>query len=154
MIAAEENTYAFWQSSSPVRRVGRPTIGKIERRKKMLAKRTVLMLLIGLSTAYAANASELLGQAATDKSARSGSTPGVSSPSNSQVAMEVRRALGNASGMDVSRISVIADAGTVTLLGSTTNHQQIDRAQQLAESVGAVKNVINHLTVRNAGRGS
>ncbi|WP_081079381.1 BON domain-containing protein [Burkholderia cepacia] len=120
----------------------------------MLMKLVTLMLLFGLPIAYAANASVLPNLAAEDTSARINSTPEVSSPTEGKLATAVRLALGKANEMDASRIAVTAHAGTVTLLGSAPDQQQIDRAQQLAESVSGVKNVINHLVMIAPGRGS
>ncbi|WP_174421779.1 MULTISPECIES: BON domain-containing protein [Burkholderia cepacia complex] len=116
----------------------------------MILKRSGATILIGLSLTHAAYA---LGP--SDVAAEGiDSQASVQSISERPVATEVRRTLGNANGMDVSRMSVTALSGTVTLSGSATNQQQIDRATQLAASVDGVKDVINNLVIRTSGRGS
>ncbi|WP_082725275.1 BON domain-containing protein [Burkholderia sp. RF4-BP95] len=116
----------------------------------MIVKRSGATILIVLSltqAAYALGPSNAGAQGIDSQS-------GVQSTSGRHVATEVRRALGNANGMNVSRMSVTAHSGTVTLSGSATDQRQIDRATQLAASVDGVKDVINHLAVRASGRGS
>ncbi|QTB53407.1 BON domain-containing protein [Burkholderia pseudomallei] len=116
----------------------------------MIVKRGTATILIGLSlthAAYALGPSDVNAEGSDSQSSAS-SIPG------RHVATDVRRALGNAIGMNVSRMSVTARSGTVTLSGSATDQQQIDRATQLAASIDGVKDVVNNLVIRVSGTGS
>jgi hyperosmotically inducible periplasmic protein len=109
----------------------------------MLCKLSAVTMLLGLSVACSAYA------AGTDPAA----APQAGSPGPGLAAL-VRGALASANGINVSRISVLSDSGSVTLEGSAPDAQQVDRATQLAARVPGVRDVINHLTVRAPGSGS
>lgn len=63
----------------------------------------------------------------------------------------VRRALEHTPGITTSDITVLARAGTVTLLGSVPDQNQIIHAEAVAASVPNVQSVNNQLTVRPLG---
>lgn len=116
----------------------------------MIVKRTALTLLVGLSTACAANAY----QQSTVAEPGAETTSAVSATSDHHLATDVRRALGHASGLNVSRVAVTAAGGKVTLSGSAPTQEQIALAQQLASRVAGVTDVTNNLVVRTSGKGS
>jgi osmotically-inducible protein OsmY len=65
----------------------------------------------------------------------------------------VRRALDNAQGFDVSGVFVRARGGTVTLSGTVTSGNQIQRAEYIAKSVQGVTAVNNKLALFHGGNG-
>lgn len=116
----------------------------------MIGKCTALALLVGLSTAGIANAA----QPSTTEQVRTEATTAAPVSSDGHLATEVRRVIGQASGINVSRVAVTANGGKVTLLGSAPTEEEIARVQRLASRVSGVTDVTSHLTVRASGRGS
>ncbi|WJF90885.1 BON domain-containing protein [Paraburkholderia bonniea] len=90
--------------------------------------------------------------AGTMASAPAAAAPAAKSSSkhaNGALGRKVRGALAKAQGIDVSKISVRARNGSVTLTGSVPDAGQIDLATQAAKSVAGVKSVQNKLSVQS-----
>jgi hyperosmotically inducible periplasmic protein len=68
-----------------------------------------------------------------------------------KLAHAVRAALTKTKGLSTSDIRVLARSGDVTLAGSMTDADQIDRAGAVVASVPNVKSVHNRLTIRTPG---
>jgi len=70
---------------------------------------------------------------------------------NRRLAANVRKSLGAGGGVDMSRVSVVARSGSVTLAGTVPDAAQIDLAQQRAQQVAGVTTVSNSLNLRSEG---
>lgn len=81
--------------------------------------------------------------------ANSGS--GKATPADKKLARDVRKALTNARGFDVSNVYVKARAGVVTFSGSVPDGPQIRQASEVAQGVPGVTSVRNHLTIYTKG---
>jgi hyperosmotically inducible periplasmic protein len=67
------------------------------------------------------------------------------------LAHKVRVALTKNNGLDVSKVTVLAKRGTVTLTGSVTTNEQIQLAQSSASSVSGVSSIKNDLVIDYPG---
>ena len=74
-------------------------------------------------------------------------------PADRALGKAVRRALGRAQGFDVSGVFVRARGGAVTLSGSVKSGEQIQQAQEIAQSVQGVQSVNNKLALFHGGNG-
>lgn len=66
---------------------------------------------------------------------------------NTELAAKVKSALGVDGGINVHRIDVAAEAGVVTLYGTTDTADQRARAERIAAGVSGVKSVQNKLAI-------
>jgi osmotically-inducible protein OsmY len=71
--------------------------------------------------------------------------------SNRRLERNVRSAIAKPGGVDVSRLTVVARSGTVTLAGSVPEEAQIQTANDRAEAVKGVSTVRNELTIAVLG---
>ena len=65
----------------------------------------------------------------------------------------VKSALVSESSLDANKIDVENRAGNVALYGSVETERQREKAERIVMSVGGVKAVANHLTVRDESAG-
>lgn len=65
----------------------------------------------------------------------------------------VKSALVSESSLDANKIDVENKGGNVALYGSVETDRQREKAERIVMSVGGVKTVDNHLTVRDEGAG-
>src|ERR1043165_4991405 len=65
----------------------------------------------------------------------------------------VKSALVSDSSLDANKIDVENKGGNVALYGSVETPKQKEKAERIVMSVGGVKAVANHLTVRDDGAG-
>ncbi|WP_233887122.1 BON domain-containing protein [Paraburkholderia flagellata] len=68
-----------------------------------------------------------------------------------KLAANVRKAVTKEGGVPMANVVVLAKSGVVTLTGSVPEITQIAAAQQRAQDVEGVSQVVNRLTVRTAG---
>jgi hyperosmotically inducible periplasmic protein len=67
------------------------------------------------------------------------------------LARSVRKAIAAHGGVVMTRITVLARSGKVTLVGSVPENDQIDVARDRAKSVAGVTEVVDNLTLRLPG---
>lgn len=68
-----------------------------------------------------------------------------------KLAANVRKAVTKDGGVPMANVVVLAKSGVVTLTGSVPETTQIAAAQQRAQDVDGVSQVVNRLTVRTPG---
>jgi hyperosmotically inducible protein len=65
---------------------------------------------------------------------------------NHRLALAVRHALSRTKGLDVARVVVLARSGKISLTGSVSSQDQVDKAADVAKNVPGVISVNNQLT--------
>ncbi|SPB17706.1 transport-associated protein [Caballeronia novacaledonica] len=100
---------------------------------------------VGMGSAYAQS---------SDAAATTSAAPSAKSTkaANRQLAKDVRRSLTKVKGLSVSKISVRANGGAVTLAGTVPDASQIDKATEAAKGTAGVTSVKNALTIREIGQ--
>ncbi|MFC0401088.1 BON domain-containing protein [Paraburkholderia rhizosphaerae] len=76
---------------------------------------------------------------------------GKATPTDKQLARDVRKALSKAPNFNVSNVFVKARAGVITLSGSVSDGHQIQQASEVTMGVPGVTSVSNHLTIYTKG---
>ncbi|WP_321845634.1 BON domain-containing protein [Paraburkholderia bannensis] len=89
-------------------------------------------------------------QAAQDKAAKKAANKATKA-ANRKLAANVRKAVTKAGDVPMANVVVLAKSGVVTLAGSVPETTQIAAAQQHAQDVEGVSQVVNRLTVRTPG---
>lgn len=80
-----------------------------------------------------------------------GASSGKATPTDKQLARDVRKALSKAPNFNVSNVFVKARSGVVTLSGSVPDGPQIQQATDVAKGVPGVTSVSNRLSIYTKG---
>ncbi|SKC99314.1 BON domain-containing protein [Burkholderia sp. CF099] len=108
----------------------------------------VVVCIAVASTVYAQSSdAKATSSATTTAQTRSTSTK----RTDRKLGLDVRRALGKASGMDTSNVFGRARAGAITLTGSVRYSDQIVNAGDVAKRVSGVTSVSNKLVLSQQG---
>jgi osmotically-inducible protein OsmY len=117
----------------------------------------IFLLLLAVATAaVACNREESAAQTAESRRMAEAADEGQKSkplPDASLTAI-VKSALISESSLDANKIDVENKGGNIALYGSVDSPQQKEKAERIVMSVGGVKAVANHLTVRDDGAGT